>query len=122
VPSRHTPTLHTAVSRLRLALGEPEWVLTRDDGYALSEGVEVLDWSRLEETPSASAAPPPDARARVLELIRTRGQAGTSEVASALGLSASTGLRLLRGLAQEGLLVRDGSGRSTRYRCSPQRA
>jgi DNA-binding transcriptional ArsR family regulator len=121
VPSRHTPTLHTAVSRLRLALGEPEWVLTRDDGYALFEGVEVLDWAQLEETPSASAAPPPDARARVLELIRSSGEAGTSEVASTLGLSASTVLRLLRGLAEEGLLIRDGSGRSTRYRCSPER-
>ncbi|HKO92917.1 MAG TPA: helix-turn-helix domain-containing protein, partial [Polyangiaceae bacterium] len=118
VPARHMPTLHTAVSRLRLALAEPDWVLTRDDGYALLQGVEVLHWAQPEDTPSASAAPPPDARARVLELIRSLGEAGTSEVASTLGLSASTVLRLLRGLAEAGLLVRAGSGRATRYRCS----
>jgi DNA-binding transcriptional ArsR family regulator len=119
LPARHLPTLHTAVSRLRLALGDPDWVITRDEGYALSEGVEVFSWEQAAETLSASAAPPPDARARVLDFIRAEGGTGSKEIAEALELSASTVLRLLRRLSEEGLLVRDGSGRSTRYRCTP---
>lgn len=118
LPGRHLPTLHTAVSRLRLALGDPAWVLTRDEGYALLEGVEVISWEQAADTLSASAASPPDARARVLEFIRAEGQTGSGEIAAALALSASTTLRLLRRLSEEGLLVRDGSGRSTRYRCA----
>ena len=53
-------------------------------------------------------------------LVRTLGEPGSSEVAVALGLSPSTVLRLLRSLAEGGLLVRDGSGRATRYRCRPE--
>jgi DNA-binding transcriptional ArsR family regulator len=118
LPARHLPTLHTAVSRLRLALGDPDWVITRDDGYALLEGVELLRWEHAEETHSASAAPPPDTRSRVLEFVRAEGETGSREIAAALELSTSTALRLLRRLSEEGLLVRAGGGRSTRYRCS----
>jgi DNA-binding transcriptional ArsR family regulator len=116
VPSRHLPALHTAVSRLRLALGEPDWVLTLADGYALLEGVEVLNWDRgVEPLVSASAAPPPDDRERLLELVAQRGEVRAREVAEALDLSESTALRLLRRLSDESLLVRRGAGRHTRY-------
>jgi DNA-binding transcriptional ArsR family regulator len=116
VPARHTPTLHTAVSRLRMAIAEPDWVLTLDDGYPLFEGVEVLNWdAHAEELFSASAAPPPDNRERVLEFIRTGGEVSSREIASALDLSESTALRLVRRLCDEGLLERRGGGRSTRY-------
>src|SRR5262249_5823533 len=39
-PQRHNAVIHTAVSRLRLGLGEPEWIATESDGYSLAEGVE----------------------------------------------------------------------------------
>jgi MarR family protein len=48
VPARHTPTLHTAISRLRVALAVPDWIVTYDDGYALAAGVEVLSFGELE--------------------------------------------------------------------------
>jgi DNA-binding transcriptional ArsR family regulator len=120
LPGRHLPTLHTAISRLRLALGDPDWVITRDEGYALPEGVELISWEQSAQTHSASAAPPPDTRARLLEFVRAEGETGSREIAEALELSASTALRLLRSLTAEGLLVRAGSGRLTRYRCAPE--
>jgi DNA-binding transcriptional ArsR family regulator len=118
LPPRHLPTLHTAVSRLRLALGDSDWVITRDQGYALPEGVELSDWEHSAQTLSASAAPPPDARARLLEFVRAEGETGSREIAEALELSASTTLRLLRSLTAEGVLLREGSGRLTWYRPS----
>jgi DNA-binding transcriptional ArsR family regulator len=118
LPGRHLATLHTAVSRLRLALGDPDWVITRDEGYALPEGVELISWEQSAQTLSASAAPPLDPRARLLEFVRAEGETGSREIAEALELSASTTLRLLRSLTEEGALVREGSGRRTRYRCA----
>jgi len=115
-PLRHTAVLHTAVSRLRGALGEPEWIVTHDDGYALPEGIEVVKLGESVESESlASIAPPPGEDARVLEFVAARGQVSSAEVAEALRLSASTALRLLRRLSESGVLVKSGSGRTTRY-------
>ena len=116
VPSRHTPTLHTAVSRLRVALAEPDWLITHEDGYALQEGVEVVTWEAKVEVSSASELPaPPGERERVLEFVEQNGAVSSAEVARGLKLSASSALRILRSLAEEGLLARRGGGRSTRY-------
>ncbi len=119
VPARHTPALHTAVSRLRYALGALDWVITHDDGYSLAPGVEVLACGDAEAGPPSAPAspslPPPDDRRRVLEHVSARGPASSAEVARALRLSASTALRLLRALCEEGLLEKKGGGRSTRY-------
>jgi predicted ArsR family transcriptional regulator len=81
--------------------------------------VELISWEQSAQTLSASAAPPPDARARLLEFVRAEGETGSREIAEALELSPSTALRLLRSLTAEGALVREGSGRLTRYRCPP---
>lgn len=114
-PSRHTPVIHTAVSRLRLALGEPDWIVTHPDGYALAEGVELVA-GEVQSAPSAlPPAASPDERERVLAYVGSEGPVSSAEVAKALGLSSSTALRLLRKLSQEGLLARQGGGRSTRY-------
>ncbi len=120
-PARHLPTLHTAISRLRVALAEPDWVITHDDGYSLASGVELLTFddgeagSTFVSAAGSSIAPPPDDRQRVLSHIEQHGALGSAEVAKALHLSGSTTLRLLRGLCAEGLLERHGSGRATRY-------
>lgn len=122
VPARHTPTLHTAISRLRVALAEPAWIITHDDGYSLANAVELLvldDANANAGAPIAAAepsiAPPPDDRQRVLAHIVKHGALGSAELAKALRLSGSTVLRLLRTLCAEGQLVRRGSGRATRY-------
>lgn len=115
-PLRHTAVLHTAVSRLRGALGEPEWIVTHDDGYALPEGIEVVRLGDgIESESLASIAPPPGEDARVLELVAARGQVSSAEIAEELRLSPSTALRLLKRLAESGVLVKSGSGRATRY-------
>jgi DNA-binding transcriptional ArsR family regulator len=116
VPSRHNAVLHTAVSRLRSALGDPDWVITRDDGYALVEGVEIVGTDTPDDGAwSASLPPPPDDRQRVLEFVSSHGPVSSRDVAQALELSESTALRLLKRLAEEGRVERHGSGRSTRY-------
>jgi hypothetical protein len=119
-PARHTATLHAAVSRLRVALAEPDWIITHDDGYSLSAGVEVLVFDDAVPLGRASAsgaasAPAPDDRQRVLQHIEKHGAQSSAELGRALRLSGSTALRLLRALCEEGLLERQGSGRATRY-------
>jgi len=115
-PLRHTAVLHTAVSRLRGALGEPDWIVTHDDGYALPEGIEVVTIGQsIESETAASVAPPPGDDERVLELVARRGHISSAELAAELRLSSSTALRLLKRLAENGALVRSGSGRTTRY-------
>jgi hypothetical protein len=142
VPTRHTPTLHTAISRLRVALAVPDWIVTYDDGYALAPGVEVLSFSELDgaepgaapgvsdaTSPSATAAsasgartsgaplslPPPDDRQRLLAYVTKHGPQSSADLARGLRLSGSTVLRLLRGLVAECHLERQGSGKATRY-------
>jgi uncharacterized membrane protein len=96
-------------------------VVTHDDGYSLAPGVEVLvlgdaelpspaDADRLTST----AAPPVDYQ-RVLVFVTEHGPVSTADVARDLRLSVSTVLRALRRLCAEGLLERQGGGRSTRY-------
>jgi DNA-binding transcriptional ArsR family regulator len=116
VPSRHNAVLHTAVSRLRGALVDPDWVITLDDGYALAEGVEIVGAESLDDAAwSASAPPPPDDRQRVLDFAAAHAEVSSREVARALDISESTALRLLKRLSDEGLLERRGGGRATRY-------
>ncbi|HTV25318.1 MAG TPA: helix-turn-helix domain-containing protein [Polyangiaceae bacterium] len=122
VPARHTATLHTAVSRLRVAFADPDWIITHDDGYSLAAGVQVLSFDDAATlgapvplgAPSPSL-PPPDDRQRVLSHVEKHGASSSAEVAKALRLSGSTALRILRALCEEGLLERQGSGRATRY-------
>ncbi|MEZ4226001.1 MAG: winged helix-turn-helix transcriptional regulator [Polyangiaceae bacterium] len=121
VPQRHVPVLHTAVSRLRVALGDGEWVLTLDDGYSLASDVEVLDLGGLHVpgAPATSPPPPPSDAERVLEYLRNNSNSSSSDVATALSISASAALRLLRRLTEEGEVTRQGGGRSTRYSLAP---
>jgi Winged helix-turn-helix DNA-binding len=121
VHARHTPTLHTAISRLRVALAEPDWIITHDDGYSLASGVEVLAYDAGEvggpvlSPAGVSIAPPPDDRQRLISHIERHGATSSADLARALGLSGSTTLRLLRTLCSDGSLARHGSGRATRY-------
>jgi DNA-binding winged helix-turn-helix (wHTH) protein len=119
-PARLTAKLAAAVSRLRVALAEPGWIITHDDGYSLAAGVEVLAFDDAAFPARASAsgaasAPAPGDRQRVLQHIEKHGALSSAELGRALRLSGSTALRFLRALCEEGLLERQGSGRATRY-------
>jgi hypothetical protein len=116
-PSKHNAVINTAVSRLRLALGEPAWVVTHEGGYLLADGVEIVSLEAgAANVASPSSRPPPDPeRDRVLAVLEAHGPSGSAEVARRLRMSPSTALRLLRRLADDGTLVRQGAGRSTRY-------
>lgn len=120
-PTRHNAVINTAVSRLRLALGEPAWIVTHETGYLLAEGVEIVTLEgEAAVATSPSARPPPAEHDRVTALIGREGPMSSAEVGRALRMSPSTALRLLRKLADDGVLVRVGGGRSTRYTLAPR--
>ena len=114
-PSRHSAVINTAMSRLRPSLGEPSWLVTHDEGYHLASGVELVtvEASVVAKQPSAPPPPPPE-EAALLEALR-EGPAGSAEVAQRLRMSPSSALRLLRRMVERGVVIREGSGRATRY-------
>lgn len=122
-PMRHGGVINTAVSRLRLALAEPSWIVTHDDGYELQSGVEVVELSApATPEPLASATPPLEEHDRVVSFLERNGAATTTDVARALGVSSSSALRLLRRLEHDRRVARVGRGRATRYQlCDPLR-
>ena len=67
-----------------MALAEPDWLITHEDGYALQEGVEVVTWEASVEVSSASELPaPPGERERVLEFVEQNGAVSSADVARA---------------------------------------
>ncbi len=127
-PSRHDPTLHTAVARLRAGLApNGEWILTTDRGYQLASDVElVLVGDRLQvyamgtvgdevELESAS-----ERESHILEILGRRRAASSTELAEDLRVSDATALRSLRALVATGKLHRTGRGKGTRYSLVPE--
>jgi uncharacterized membrane protein len=115
-PLRHNAVINTAVSRLRLALAEPAWIITHEGGYELQPGVEVLDVAApAVEQPARHVERPPSDADKVIACLRRGGPATTAEVAHALGISVSSAQRILRRLESDGEVVRLGRGRATRY-------
>lgn len=128
-PARHDPTLHTAVARLRAALGSNgEWVMTTANGYQLAAGVEmVMAVEELEiHAPDdlgidyESVSPVSDRQSHILEIIGRRRAASSAELAQDLRVSDATALRSLRELVADGRLVRTGRGKGTRYTLYPE--
>jgi hypothetical protein len=139
-PDRHDAVVHTAISRLRTALGNhAAWVQAASGGYGLAPGVELVDLSvgqasagrstanlpgdssdipaPSEPQESASREPESDPRrAIILELVARADGAATRDVAERLQVSEMTALRLLGALVDEGCIERVGRGRGTRYR------
>ncbi len=127
-PSRHDPTLHTAVARLRAGLApNGEWILTTDRGYQLASDVElVLVGDRLQvyamgtvgdevELESVS-----ERESHILEILGRRRAASSTELAEDLRVSDATALRSLRALVATGKLHRTGRGKGTRYSLVPE--
>ena len=117
-PTKHNAVINTAISRLRLALAEPSWVVTHEAGYHLAEGVELIALEQGGATVAAvdSAEPPPrPEETRLLDLLRRDGPSSSAEIARALKMSSSSALRLLRRMVDQSEIIRVGSGRATRY-------
>lgn len=126
----HDPVVHTAIARLRRAMGDAaQWIETGSGTYALRGDVGILDVSRTprdEGAPSGSyapdsqrgavagAEPQDDLRSAVLAAIGSRPQS-VRDLAERLGTSESTVLRRLRELIARGEVAREGSGKNTRY-------
>ncbi len=116
-PVRHSAVINTAMSRLRNALPVPEWVVTDDDGYHLAPQVEllVLGHEALPVSLPESVPPPPSEDDAVVAALRSDGPSSSADIAAALKVSASSALRILRRLTEEGRVRRTGTGRATRY-------
>ncbi len=115
-PIRHSAVINTAVSRLRLALAEPTWIVTHEGGYALHPGVQIVETAApAVAEPLAPAARPASDAEKLLSWLARNGPATAAEIARALGVSASSALRILRRLESEGGVQRSGRGRATRY-------
>lgn len=115
-PLRHSGVINTAVSRLRLALADPAWIVTHEGGYELQPGIEIHEVAAPAVEPAAALVErPPSEAEKVLAWLRQNGPATTADVGRALGTSPSSALRLLRRLEEEGAVLRVGRGRATRY-------
>lgn len=68
-----------------------------------------------ESSNQESSVIPPGQEEQILSLITKKGFIDRSEVESFLGLSQSSAGRLLRKLTDKGALVKQGSGKSTKY-------
>lgn len=67
-------------------------------------------------TYSSSAATEMDRKKTVIELCREREVVSRSDVQTALGVSQSTAILLLRAMLSDGTLVKEGNARNIRYR------
>lgn len=123
-PERHASLVHTAVSRLRATLGSAgHWIEARSGAYRLAEGVafggemdEVLVETPVERVDHPDETDPERGEdARIRAFLDREGPTSSTALARALGVSEMTALRRLQALAKEGLVVRTGKARATRY-------
>lgn len=128
-PSRHDPTLHTAVARLRAALApHGDWVVTTGHGYQLAPDVELVEVGEVVELRGGDVLDASndvvtqisDRESHILEILGRRRVASSSELAQDLRISDATALRSLRSLVDDGKLRRTGRGKSTRYSLFPE--
>ncbi len=135
----HDAVLHTAVARVRRAMGSAaEWLETTPGGYALREDVSLIvlrsagiasaidadDDEASNSTDAAAPAPlapaaaptPTEDLEQVLLRMLARRPASIAELEDASGASQATVLRRLRELIAKDLVVREGRGKRTRYR------
>lgn len=114
-PHRHSAVINTAVSRLRLALSSPSWIVTHEGGYELEAGVDIYELAAPAVAEPTAAVKPSSDEVRALRWIKDNGAATTADLARALSVSSSSALRILRRLESDGAVVREGRGRATRY-------
>jgi DNA-binding winged helix-turn-helix (wHTH) protein/tetratricopeptide (TPR) repeat protein len=115
-PNLHDAVVHTAIARLRRALGpNGDWVETTTRGYVLrGDVVLVMPNEHVPRSvpPESSAA---DKLSSRIESILTRGPTSASDIAEALRVSQATVLRRLREMQAQNLVTREGAGKRTRY-------
>jgi DNA-binding transcriptional ArsR family regulator len=127
-PTHHDAVIYTAVARMRRALGpSAEWVRTSPLGYALATGVVVADidveppdtqaasFETASSVASSSSAPSASPVLSIERVLAGGAAMSSSELAQATGVSEATVLRRLRQLAADGLVLRSGAGKNTRY-------
>ncbi len=115
-PNLHDAVVHTAIARLRRALGaHGDWVETTARGYVLRGDVVLVMANEHvpRSTPPESSAV--DELSSRIESILTRGPASASDIAEALRVSQATVLRRLREMQAQHLVKREGAGKRTRY-------
>lgn len=140
-PELHDPPVRTAIHRLRTFL-QPHgnWIEVADDGYRIAVPVHLVaspEAPVLEPTPlwdegevpvlppvprERADTAPPAIDALIRDRLRALPDASVPALARALALSASTVLRALRRLVDEGRVERVGFARATRYRLVRDRA
>ncbi|MGE0787001.1 MAG: hypothetical protein AB7S26_15110 [Sandaracinaceae bacterium] len=126
-PQRHDSVIKTTVSRLRSALGDAgSWIVTRDGGYQLLEGVELVyeDLAAEDSRTDLARSPGPGGRRasrwrRVLDELERSPELTVSELARVLGASVRTMSRDLSHMVAEDIVTRRGAGPATRYRPRP---
>lgn len=125
-PHRHDSVMHTAVGRLRRALGSSaDWIRTTETGYALVEEVQIVvvggaGVEPAHEEADADAAPPAAPKVdalpgRILDALAGDGPLRSTDLAERLKVSEATILRRLRELMADQRVRREGAGKSTRY-------
>lgn len=130
-PQHHDGVIHTAVARLRRALGPlGDWIRTTSQGYALqpgvriqsldaapgdrAEGLDAPSHDRVADAQPSLAVSSDDVGERIVAML-ARGPLASGELAERLRISEATALRRLRELIATGRVVRHGSGKRTRY-------
>lgn len=116
-PRRHDPVVHTAIGRLRRALGPlADWISTTADGYALLDGVEVSVLGEEGASVAVDRPTAPDALPEMILGALGERALGVAALAESVKVSEATVLRRLRTLVAAGEVTREGAGKSTRYR------
>lgn len=125
-PPRHDPLIYTSISKLRQVLGCP-WIEADEKGYRLKSGVQLQMQRGSSETSPGPKISESDInltkttlsfrQLRILAAFdkRKRENLGVEDVMRAFAVSRATATRDLTALTEEGLLIRLGRARATRY-------
>ncbi len=124
-PARHDPLIYTSISKLRQLLGR-SWIEADEKGYRLTSGVRLqMQSADLQSTRSKWTRPVDSSRNgslsfRQLRILATFGNRkreslGVEDVMREFAVSRATATRDLTTLTDEGLLLRLGKARATRY-------
>lgn len=141
-PLRHDPMVYSALSTLRKNLGlGAEWLQATESGYrlatrffAVAESKKSISKAPVKAEPTLQTAPVLDSslakylpllnhrQIEILEWLKDQRFLGVGECRTRFDVSEITALRDLDGLRRQGLVVRNGKARATRYMLPSQGA
>ena len=124
-PLRHDAMVYSALSALRRSLGQAaQWLVATEQGYRFTASVQ---WPALD-APRPAAEREPDTgvdtsllsilnhrQIEILEWLRSQRFLAAGDCRIKFDVSEITALRDLDGLRRQGLVVRSGKARATRY-------